>query len=176
MALLSVADIRGAIDTSLSDARLQDLLDATEQDILAAAGAVAEQTEYAYGGYSALVLTRPIGTVTSVTEESKTLSELELAADDYWVDGYILRRLDTGTNPRRTWNGLVEVVHAPASDTAERKRAQVALVRLDLAAAAGVASERIGDYAIGYANTSGGTNYQQQRQLILDSLKPVMVG
>lgn len=175
MGLLTVEQLREAVSSSLTDDRLQELLDATEQDILAAAGGENDQTEYATGGYRNLVLARPIGTPVSVTEYAETANELELEGDDYRVDGYMLHRLDTGTNPSRYWRGQVEVVHTAPDRTAERIRAQVALVRLDLAIASGVTTERIGDYAVGYGNTAGGTDYQKARQLILDSLKPLMV-
>ncbi len=173
MALLTVTELREAITTSLTDDRVEELLDATEEDIIAAAGTTTVQTEHADGGHAALVLVRPInGSITSVTEKADTTGELVLSADDYRIDGYILHRLNTGTNPRWTWNGLVKVLHVPAARDAERKRAQVALVSLDLAAASGKTSERIGDYSVGYV---GSTTYLEQRALILAGLAPLKV-
>lgn len=175
MALLTVSQIREAVDTSLSDDRVQDILDATEQDIIGAAGATDEQTEYVPGGYfSHLVLSRPVGVIDSVTEQADTAAALELAADDYRVDGYILKRLTTGTNPRSWWNGLVKVVHDPADRLAERKRAQIALFRLELAYSSGVTSERIGDYSVQFAGSPGGTSYEDAKAQILSSLAPVL--
>lgn len=175
MALLTTAEIRTYISTSLADAALQVLLDATEQDIIAAAGTTTDQTEYADGGYAKLVLTRPIGEVDSVTEYADTASESVLAADDYRIDGHILHRLTTGTNPAYYWHGPVKVVHDPSDRLAERKRAQVALVQLELAYASGITSERIGDYSVGYGNAAGGTDYQEAKELVLRSLRPVLV-
>ena len=176
MALLTVSEAREAIDTSLTDDRLQELLDAAEQDIIDAAGDSSSQTEHAKGGHSWLVLSRPVGTVSSVTERADTSSTLVLSADDYRVDGYRIKRLTTGTNPRSWWDGLVKVVHAPASTAAERKRAQVALVNLELAYAKGITGERIGDYSVQYAGSPGGTTYEEAKQQILASLDAVKVG
>lgn len=177
MTLLSVSELREAVDTSLSDDRVQELLDAAEADIDKAAGDATSQTEYASGGAPALVLSRPAGTITSVTEWADTASETVIAADDYRKDGYILHRLITGTNPRYTWGGtLVKVVHAPPDTDAERKRAQVALVRLEMAYSSGITSERIGDYSVGYASLPGGTTYEEAKAQILAGIDALKVG
>ena len=170
--LATVDEMRAYVSTSLTDDALLSLLIATEADITAAAGAMAAQTEYVSGGFESLVLSHPAGTMTSVTELSDTPGSLLLAANDYRVDGFILHRLITGTNPRPFWLGLVKVVHTPPEAEAERVRAQVALVRLELAVASGITSERIGDYAVGYG---GSNDYQSQRAAILSSLQPPMV-
>lgn len=171
--LLTVDELRVHIASSLSDDALRDLLDAAEADITAAAEALASAiTERHSGGYATLVLDHPTGTIASVTESSDTTTPVILATDDYRVDGYILTRLTTGTHPASWWTGLVTVVHTPPDDEARRRRAQVALVRLDLSMAAGVTSERIGDYSVGYA--SGTSSYAQQRAAILADLAPAM--
>jgi hypothetical protein len=176
MALLTVSELRTAISTSLTDARLQELLDASEQDIIGAAGTVTDQTEHVRGGCQDIVLARPVGAIGSIVERADTASTLTLHTSDYRVHGYMIRRLDTGLNPRLYWwPGLVKVVHDPADRLAERKRAQVAVCQLDINQQAGVTSERVGDWAASYGSNPSGTSYLEQRAAILDSLAPVLV-
>ena len=174
--LLTVDELREFITTGLSDDALQLLLDSAEADITAAAGDPVEQTEYVQGGSAALVLSRPMPSpdydLISVTEQSDTTSPVLLADDDYRIDGYILHRLSTGTTPRWTWDGLVEVVFVPPDRDAQRKRAQVALIQLDPSVASDITSEKIGEYSVSYGK---GTSYAEQYQAILDSLRPLMV-
>lgn len=174
--LLTVAGLREFISTGLSDAALQILLDATEADIVKAAGDPDEQTEYIQGGYPALVLSRPMPSpdydLVSVTEDSDSASPTLLDETDYRIDGHLLHRLDTGTNPGWKWYGLVEVVYVPPDRTAERKRAQVALIQLDPSVGADITSERIGEYSVSYGK---GNTYAERYQAILDSLRPLMV-
>ena len=166
--LLTVTELRTFITTSLSDAAVALALDAAEADL----GSMEAVTERKGGGFAALVLDRRVGTISTVKEDIEETSPLTLASDDYRVDGYILHRLDTGTNPRTTWDGEVEVIHTPADDLAERKRAQVALLRLDISGPGGITSERIGDYAVGY---KGSSDYQAERAAILAPFRPAMV-
>jgi len=174
--ILTVAQAREHVTTALSDDAVLSMLTAAEADITAAAGVMGAQTEYVRGGFESLVLDHLMGTATSVTELSDTDSALVLATDDYRIDGYILHRLTTGTNPRAYWLGLVKVIHTPPEAEAERVRAQVALLRLELAIASGVSSESIGDYAVSYASgASLAKQYADQRAAILEPLKPAMV-
>ena len=171
--LLTVEECRSHVTTSLSDDALLGVLLATEADVDNAAGVVA-QTEYLAGGYADLVLAYPAGTISTVVEHWDS-SPLTLAASDYLVDGYILRRLTTGTNPRTWWYGPVKVTHSQPERLEERKRAQVALVRLELTSATGISAERMGDYSVSYGVNMRGPTYPEQRQAILASLQPVMV-
>jgi hypothetical protein len=166
--LLTVDELRTYITTGLSDDAVLGLLDAAEHDL----GSIDAVTERKDGGYAALVLDRRVGTITTVKEDIDTAAPLTLSSNDYRVDGYILHRLDTGTNPRWTWNGEVEVIHTPADDLAERKRAQVALIRLDLSIQGGITSERIGDYSVGYG---AGNDYESKRAAIIAPFRPAMV-
>jgi hypothetical protein len=174
--LLTVDELREFITTGLTDDALQILLDATERDIIAAAGDPVEQTEYVQGGYPALVLSRPMPApdygLISVTEASDSTSPVLLEEDDYRIDGYILHRLTTGTNPRTYWYGLVQVVFMPPDRDDERKRAQVALIQLDPSIGSDVVSEKIGEYSVSYGK---GNTYAERYQAILESLRPLMV-
>jgi len=131
--ILTVTQLRQHVTSGLNDDALQRLLEDAERDITARFGAAGEVTEYLDGGWRELVLRRRAGTITTVTEASEGDDALILEDDDYRVHGYLLRRLDTGTNPRSTWQGEVKVVHTPPDTEVDRVRLQVALVKLDLA-------------------------------------------
>lgn len=167
--------------TSLGDAALQTLLDAAEQAIaihageyIVSSGADDEVNEILTprGIGPLLRLSRRAQSITTVVEGTETL-----AADDYELrsSGYVLRRLNDGTNPSLYWRNRVYVTYVPLSDTAERERVQIALVKLDLAYAPGVVQETIGAWSEQKANNSV-WNYQQERAAILASLTAEPVG
>ncbi len=172
--LLTVTELRGHISSGLGDAELQRLLDAAEDDITRVAGPLDAATEYHPGGYGSIVLDQRPSTVTSVKEMFDLPSVMTLSANDYRVEGYILRRLWTGTNPRYYWwPGVVQTIFVPVQNVAERQRAQIALVKLDLAVAGGITSERIGDWSVGYGSV--GASYQAQRANVLAGLQPATI-
>ena len=159
---LTVAQLRTFVTSSLVDDALQTLLDAAAASIVDVTGATGEVTEYLNGHYPRIVTSRLIGTVTSVTEDDVTL-----AADDYRASGYVLTRLDDGTNPRSAWGSEVVVVYASPDATAEYDRVQLELVKLDLAQNPGLVSQRIGDWEETYRTDA---TYEAQRADILASL------
>src|SRR4051812_3591782 len=100
MTLLTVDQFREHVETSLVDDAIQRLLDDAEAEIIRYAGALGSRTELVDGGSGRLVLTRPVGSITSVTETFGTTDTI-LAADDYRQRNvYVLERLYTGTNGR----------------------------------------------------------------------------
>lgn len=170
---LTVGDLRGYITSGLTDPALQKLLDAAYEAIGHQSGAAGAVTEFAVGGYSTLILDRQASAITSVTERIGGV-DVVLAANDYRHSGYVLTRLDTGTNPRSTWADTT-TVYDPVVDAAEWDRVAVALVELDLNYSPGVTSERIGDWEETKADNSA-MNYAIERETILASLGsgPVM--
>ena len=184
MAILTVAEFRTHVTSALVDAALQTLLDAAETAItrrLAATDGIAERhltTTYdaASGTYLAsypspyIYPARRVATVTTITE-TVGATVTTLAANDYrvWPGGWLIERLATGTNPRSSWTGTTDVTYAAASDAAERKRVQLALVRLDLNHNPGLASEDIGDWSETYTNNSA-MNYGLEREAVLATL------
>ena len=148
MSLMTPAEIKAHVETDLTDAALQELIDAAEQDIDTAHGALATQTDELLGKKSLnLWPTRPITTVTSITE-TVGATDTVLSADDYKLlhGGRQIERLSTGTNPRIEWGDRVKIVYAPEDETARRKGILVKLVKFDLAYN-GLASEKVGDYS-----------------------------
>src|SRR4029079_5204094 len=91
-----------------------------------------------------------------------------LDASDYLLsaDGTLLTRVFLGaTNPAYRWGGLTTVTYQQRDDSDARKRVQAQLVALDMrfegrqSHSTGDEGESFGDYA-------------QQRQAILNSLRP----
>jgi|SRR6185436_12165917 hypothetical protein len=167
MTILSTDEFRDFVQTDLDDAALQVLLDAAESAIVAYAGPPGVASELVDGGVGRLPLSRQASAVTTVTETRGTTTTT-LATDDYRIraDGYVLERLRTGTNPRSTWNGLVELTYVPIDDTAIRKAVQVELVQIDLAssgsAGGNLKSQSIGDYSESFGAIDNRTPSQQR--------------
>jgi hypothetical protein len=166
--LLSPADFRKHHATELPDPALQMLLDAAEgwiTHLLGATDAVVERHETLGSG---IYPTRRIATVTSVKETVGTVVTT-LATNDYrvWPGGWQIERLNTGTNPRTVWTGIVELTYPrPELEIADRKRVQRELVQLDLNHNPGLNSEQIGAWEETYVNNSA-MNYGLEREAIL---------
>lgn len=169
---LTVDDLRGHVDSSLSDTALGLLLDAAYEAIDRAIGADGAYddsppsvSEYlTVGPGPLLMLSRSASAITVVTERGT-----ELDPDDYALTGdQLLRRLDDGTHPRSRWCSPVEVTYEALGNANDRDRAAIGLVKLDLDYQPGVASERLGDHSITFATGSG--EYLAQREAILASL------
>jgi hypothetical protein len=175
--ILTVDEIRAYVDTDLDDASLQRLVDSAEEAIVAYAGPPGEVTQLVDGGVGRLALARPASAMTTVTE-SRGTTTTTLDADDYRIraDGYVLERLNTGTNPRSTWYGQISLTYTPVADTATREAVQIELVRIDLASSSGgggggLKSESIGDYSASFGSSDGRTP-DQQRADALARLNP----
>jgi hypothetical protein len=138
--------LRTFVETDLADAPLQVILDAADEDLTAAVGPdLAEIEKQDMEGQEFLFLTRPVASITSITEYSGGVTT-PLVASDYELqpNKKDIRRLSTGTNPAYGWNGTVTVSYTPG-DLNRRNRAIVQLVELDLAFRPGAKSENVGD-------------------------------
>jgi hypothetical protein len=164
---LTVGDLRKHVTTNLVDPALQKLLDAAYAAIANRVGSAGAVTEFADGGYPTLILDRQAASITSVTETVGGTA-IVLAANDYRVSGYVLTRLNTGTNPRTIW-GPTETLYVPPVDDAESDRVAIGLVRLDLTHNPGLTAEKIGDWEETYADNSA-MNYGLEREVLLGSL------
>lgn len=164
MTLLSVAELKEHISTSLGDEALQRLLDAAEEQIVAAVGDSGETTELLRASGPLLALSRVAESISDVVEDDVTL-----AADDYELQpgSRLVRRLSDGTNARRRWHGWVDITYLPLDDSSRREMAQVALVKLDIATNPTLASQTIGSWSETYATNA---SYTQTRADILASL------
>lgn len=173
MTLLSVDDLRKWPEfASVDEDVLTFLLAAAETDIeRELGGPVGTATEVVDGRLlTFLTLRRRAVSITSVTTDWDQV-ETTLASDDYRIatDRRSIFRLGTGTNPGARWP-LTTVVYEPEDDETSRKRAQKALVSLDLNYAPGQTSEQIGAWMEQHSQSS--SDYIDQRRAILASLWP----
>lgn len=174
--ILTVDQFREFVRTPLSDAAIQTVLDATEEDILKFAGSPGDVTELIDGGYRRLTLNRPATAITSIVETiGLTLTTtITLDSSDYRVRayGYVLERIGTGTHPRWYWGRIVTVTYSYAADASVREMVQVDLVKLELAFSAGVAAETVGSWSESYRTSTAEGSQEDMRQEILSRLNP----
>lgn len=170
MSLLTVEQMREHVETDLSDTEVQRLIDAAEEEIIDKYGPHATQTDELDECRlsNVLFLTRPASEITTVTEEIHTNGSIEqtpLDPDDYdlTADGWRIRRLTTGTNPRGTWGDVVIVQYTPKDETSKREGVLIDLVKL-AAQFSGLDSEKTGDYQ------SSQKDYQKSRNQVLGRL------
>ncbi len=153
--ILTVAELRESVESSLGDDALQILLNWAEEQIVARAGATGARTQLFDGGHRFLSLDRPAASVTSVTETWWT-TDTVLTTDDWLLrpGDYLIERLNTGTNPRLTWARKVSVLYVPVDQDATRIKVQIDLCNLALDARPGLASETIGEWTQAFTNNS----------------------
>ncbi len=161
-----VSEIFEHVETDLSAEALDRLIDDAEQEIIAQYGAHDSQVEEISltCNTSMLFPTRPVVSVTSIVEIVSG-TETTLATDDYALrgGGWMIERLNTGTNLKASWARRVRVDYVPVDDSARRKRVIIDLVRLALQYNA-LKSEVIGDYE------STSENYQDARLSLMSAL------
>jgi hypothetical protein len=138
---LTVAIVREHIETDLSDAALQRLIDAAEDDL----GSDTAVVETFIGlGRRTIFLRRPASLISSVVEHASDGDVTLTASDHRLFEGRMLERLETGTNPATYWEEKTTVTYVP-NDLRRRTAAALDLVRLE-AERRGVSSEGTGDY------------------------------
>ncbi len=179
MALLD--RLKERVETDLSDAELQLILDEINTEIVERYGPEGEITEILdtqrdLKGYRKFhKLDRPIDTgqaVTVVETEPASASgaphETTLDATDFRVvhRGRTIERLITGTNGREHWAELVTVTYTPVSKQAQRDEVAIEIAKLQVRAG-GVSAERAGDFQATYPDLHA------EREKLLTSLTPM---
>lgn len=168
MSLITTVQAREHIETDLSDAALQRLIDDAEADIVDRFGAHYDAETpleiTCMGGGRMIRFNRPVSDISGVIETVSGV-ETELSANDYelWYGGRILKRRATGDNPSYYWQGTVTIEYKPVDDTARRIRVLIDLVRLACRYQA-VQNEKVGDYSV------SNLDYDQERIKLLNSL------
>jgi len=128
--LVSPADAKALIGTSLSDANLQLVIDRVEAQIAEKVGAPqsdaydVQVAKTLRGEGSLLFVPTEIYSVVSIVEDDVALDSDEYRA---WAGG-VIERLSQGTN----WGKRCVVTYKPADDRSKRKQVIVDLVRLVL--------------------------------------------
>ena len=126
MALLGTEELRGFLETSLTDDQLQLYLDDAEAEIVKRFGGHESQQENLRGISSSLWPSRPIQAITRVTLDLGDSTQ-DLQQSQYKVvhNGRAIVRKDGGY-----WTPFVTVEYTPKSDVPQRKRVQLDLVKL----------------------------------------------
>ena len=163
MALLTLAQVRENIETGLSDAALQRVMNSAEEDINQRHGAIDTQTDDIEGNLKSLWTNRPISSITSVTETIGTVDTV-LSSDDYTRrhDRQMDREND-GTNPRQRWGDRVTIIYVPVDDTHRRVTVYLKLILMEIVFS-GLDSSREGDF------NSKSLDYTSEREKLLGSL------
>jgi hypothetical protein len=157
MALLTTAEIREHIETDLTDAALQRVMDAEEQQITYYCGEHTSQTDRFVNRHDNKVIypNRRVDSINKVTEYvypepdfNGVPSETELSANDYELvaNGRRIDRLPQGDNGRTYWGDIVVVEYTPYDDQKRRKVALIDLVKLSLLNR-GALKESLPDYS-----------------------------
>lgn len=172
MAILTVDELREHVETTLGDDALQRLLDAAEDAIVAYAGAPGSAVEIVDGGYRKLVLSRPASAISTIVERRNSVNTT-LTAGDFRLrgGGYVLDRLNDGTNRRSTWDELVTVTYTPVDDSDLRAVVQIALCRLLLNQNPGRTQEQIGAWLESF-QASKDWNFRDEWAAVLSQLAP----
>lgn len=172
MALLD--RVKERIETDLSDAELQSMIDAVGAEIERRHGPLGVIAVVRDGGTGIVRLQRPLdeGAGVSVVEiepgnQDGAASRTTLGADDYRIlnRGRLLERLIDGGNGRKVWAPRVEVTYTPTADTEQREELTIKLVQLDVQYR-GLSMERAGDWQANYPDAAAA------RETLLQSLSP----
>lgn len=146
---LTLADVRGRVETDFDDDALQRILDAAVEDVNRHAGDASTETEtFRAFGAPGIALSRPATEITEITEiASRHADPVVLAADDFRRSGdYRLVRLTSGTNPAPCWGFEVVVDYVPDADPALRDRVTLDVVQMDVEFRA-YGTEKEGDWS-----------------------------
>lgn len=145
MSLVTPAQVRALLNTSLSDANLQTVIDRIEAQITEKIGApqtdghATEVSKTLRGEGSNLFMPTEIYTITRIVEDDVLLDE-----DDYqaWPGG-VIERLPIGSY----WGDRCEVVYKPTDDRLKRAQVIIDLVRLTIERTALKAESIAGEYS-----------------------------
>lgn len=177
--------LKERVETDMSDAELQALLDAALAEIEARYGPNAQITVHlgderelrAHRRF--LDLTRPADTALAITiaeiepgDTGDAANETTLAADDYRVlhRGRTLERLVDGANGRMFWAPLVRVAYTPVSDQKQRDEVAIKLAQLDLTYRGLDKQEGAGDWSRSGSVTPDA--FTRERDVLLATLAP----
>ena len=171
--LLDTSDLRENIETDLIDAALQRLNEAAELLVIQRGGPLSSDTktyiinssDYPDGRDKFITLSRPPGSISSISEQIFSSDPVILDATDYDIIGSNLERLNDGTNPRSCWGHKVIIIYVPEDNEAIRKGVIIDLVKAAVAYQ-GVSEEKAGDFSM------KAPAFRAEREAILSRLNP----
>jgi hypothetical protein len=174
MSLVTIAELRAQVKSSLTDAQLQAIIDREEAEVIRLFGVhytdVAQTiTETLEGGEKTIYLRRPIVSITSITEDGTLVDPLsyrvwpaqgkirKISGVQAWLAGDDESPLE--------WGEVLIVVYKPADDNLLRKAVIIDLARIALSRT-GMQSE---SFAGEYSYTAA--QWDDERSKILRRLK-----
>jgi uncharacterized protein (UPF0264 family) len=147
MSLVTVAEVRVLVNTSLTDQQLQAAIDREEAIMVERCGAHYVNTntrneETLRGGYAQVFLKQKVTSIFRVTEDGTVLSQTDGDFRLWPLEG-CLERLPAGA----AWGTVVAVLYVPYDDNERRKAVLIEMVRTALERTA-LASESVaGEYS-----------------------------
>jgi hypothetical protein len=145
MSLVSTAEVKALVNTSMSDVNLQDVIDRVEAQIVERIGepqteAMATTITKTYRGEGFyLFLPTEIHAVVSITEDGNALASSEYQT---WGGG-VIERLPSESY----WGDRMTVVYKPSDDRLKRRQVIIDLVRLVLERTAMQSESIAGEYS-----------------------------
>jgi hypothetical protein len=174
MSLVTLAEVRALINTSLVDANLQVVIDRVEAEVTARIGApqddsgTATITKILPGEGDNLFLPGEVASIVSIVERDEGGVTYTLLETDYRVwGGGVIERLPEDSH----WEDQVLVTYKPVDDRLRRTAAIIDLVRLDLSRTAMLGESVAGEYSY----TAPG-NWEAERKRIMKRLAFPVVG
>ena len=133
MALITATEFRQHFATGLTDTAIDRLIADADAEIISRLGALESQTDVLPASGKILHLTRKASAVTSAVERMDG-TDYELGSDDYELlgDGFRVQRLQGSTYPATYWEGVVTIAYTPVSQSAQRIRLEIDLVKLTI--------------------------------------------
>lgn len=177
--LLTIAQLRAYLTTTLGDDDLTRLRDAAELEILSQAGPLGERTDVRWPrGDSIILFGAPIGSIGSVVERDPWITPITLNTTDYVAGRRSLRRIPYGNHPPYSvtlpyaWSERVDITWTPVDNTAARVAALIQLVALSIRQpdAALIQSRTVGAHTVTYAHGGTGTGWLDDKLAILGQL------
>lgn len=144
--LLTIAECRALVKTSLSDAELQAVIERIEAQITKRIGAPQDDsgnvtiTETVRGNYGQLFLRVPFSAIVSVMEDGNLV---DAANYQSWGASGMIERLPE----HAVWGAVCVVVYKPSDMRYERKQATIDLVRLVVERTAMTSESIAGEYS-----------------------------
>lgn len=165
MSLVSTDEVRAQINSGLTDAQLQAVIDRIEEEIADKIGDpqndgnTVTHTVTKRGGVSCLFMPSEIGSIVSIMEDTVTLESTQYQT---WPAGVIERLpVDIGL-----WGDRCVVTYKPADDRSKRKGVIIDLVRLELNRSEMDEESFAGEYSY---KSSG--NWNQKRREIMKRIQ-----
>lgn len=149
MSLLTITQLRAEVKTGLDNTNLQVIIDREEEQMVERLGAhyaadtTVAETHAVRAGCANVYLRRRLSSVASITERDPGGTSATVAATDYevWAAQGRIERVSGA------WKARVTVTYQPTDDSARRRQALVALIRLILERTAMKAESIAGEFS-----------------------------